>query len=109
MLAVGGVTVAVVAAAVIVGVSVGGSDDNTDTYATDSEFNQFCATYGISFESQSEYNFRKTQYDTIGQEIQRINSDSTNTWTASHNPTSIMTNTEYQSLLGFIPDTTTQA
>jgi len=102
MLAVGGVTVAVVAAAVIVGVSVSGNNDSS----TDSneDFNQFCATYGISFDSQTEYNFRKEQYDAVSAEITKLNSDPNSTSVAGHNPLSILTAAEYKSMLGYIQD-----
>mmetsp|Transcript_65498 Transcript_65498/g.90539 ORF Transcript_65498/g.90539 Transcript_65498/m.90539 type:complete len:118 (+) Transcript_65498:49-402(+) len=107
MIAVGGVTVAVVAAAVIVGVSVGNNNDSSSD-ATD-DFNQFCATYGISYDSQSEYNFRQNQYEMMTTEITKINQDSSNTFTAAHNPYSVMTSEEYKQMLGFKPDTTQQA
>jgi len=65
-IAVAGVTVAVVAAAVIVGVSVGGSDN---TSSSNDEFQQFCSEYGLSFSSETEYNFRKDQYEMVASEI----------------------------------------
>jgi len=105
MLAVGGVTVAVVAAAVIVGVSVGGNDSTTDT--TD-EFNSFCAEYGLSFDSQSEYDFRKLNYDSISTEITNINANSANTFKAGHNPLSVLTQGEFNAMLGYKPESSTE-
>jgi len=101
MIAVGGVTVAVIAAAVIVGVSVSGNNDSSTSADTTDDFNQYCATYGISYDTQSEYNFRKTLYDAATIEIDKINSERDNTFTAGHNPTSVKTKGEQKHMYGY--------
>jgi C1A family cysteine protease len=99
-IAVAGVTVAVVAAAVIVGVSVGGNDNTTND--SNAEFNQFLADNGISYDSQSEYNFRKSLYDQASIEIAAINADPEALYTVGHNYMSVMTSAEYNQKMGFI-------
>jgi hypothetical protein len=73
---------------------------DTSVLALEEKFIDHVSTYGISYGTDAEYQFRFQQFATNDAEIQRINADPENTYTVGHNKFSTMTKYEFQNVLG---------
>ena len=66
----------------------------------DEEFVKHIVTYGHSYGTLEEYNFRRERFAEIDALIKETNSQG-NSWTAGHNKFSTWTHAEYKKLLGY--------
>ena len=65
------------------------------------EFLEHVATYGISYGTQEEFNFRAAIFNANTVEYAAINANPENTFTVGHNFMSTWTKEEYKKLLGY--------
>ena len=74
------------------------------------EFLEHVATYGISYGTQEEFNFRQAIFSANTAEYAEINANPENTFTVGHNFMSTWTKEEYKKLLGYrAPKNVTEA
>jgi len=66
-------------------------------------FMMHVANFGLNFETLSEFNLRHTLYEIVDAEINKINADASNTFTAGHNHLSTWTEAEKARLNGTLP------
>jgi C1A family cysteine protease len=73
---------------------------DTAALAIEEKFIDHVSTFGISYGTDEEYQFRLQQYAANDAEIMRINADPENTYTVGHNKFSTMTKDEFKRVLG---------
>jgi hypothetical protein len=75
--------------------------DSESLSLTEQKFISHIALHGLNFATKEEYKFRLGIFQVNDAHIQRINSDSNNTFTVGHNKFSTYTDDEYKKLLGY--------
>jgi len=73
---------------------------DTSALALEEKFVDHMASYGLSYGTDAEYQFRLEQFAAADAEIQRINADPENTYQVAHNKFSTMTKDEFKRVLG---------
>ena len=71
--------------------------------ADDYKFMDYVSEFGKSYETTSEFKFRREQFVTRHNEIEAFNADTNNTHTLGHNKFSDMTYAEMKKRNGYIP------